>query len=70
VPVAVRIAATLERERIGPLRTTLRHTAHPTFVGRDVVFPIPGVWSLRLEVRRDRFGLFTTTVPVRIERAR
>jgi NMD protein affecting ribosome stability and mRNA decay len=44
----------------------LRHVSHPTFVARAFPFPIAGSWSLRIEARRDRFELYTTTVTVRI----
>jgi hypothetical protein len=70
VPVDVHVAATLPSESIGPLRAMLRHTSHPTFVARDLQFPIAGIWSLRIEARRDRFEVYTQTVTIRIAAAR
>jgi copper transport protein len=70
VPVDVHVAATLPSRDIGPLRAMLRHVSHPTFVARAFPFPIAGSWSLRIEARRDRFELYTTTVTIRIATSR
>jgi hypothetical protein len=70
VPVDVHVSALLEQENIGPLRTMLRHATHSSFTARDVQFPIPGTWSLRIDARRNRFELYTQTVKIRIGEAR
>jgi copper transport protein len=67
----VRLAATLARAGIGPLRFDAEPSGeHGAFVARGAQLPIPGDWQLRVEARRGRFDVFTQTVSVQIDEER
>ena len=58
--------ATLPSANVGPLRFqgTLAGPGH--FLVQGAQLPFPGKWTLRLEVRRGKFDLYTKTLEVPI----
>ena len=61
-----RVIATLPSANVGPLRFqgTLAGPGH--FLVQGAQLPFPGKWTLRLEVRRGKFDLYTKTLEVPI----
>jgi copper transport protein len=61
-----RVIATLPSANVGPLRFEGRLAGPGHLVVQGAQLPFPGKWTLRLEVRRGKFDLYTKTLEVPI----
>jgi copper transport protein len=63
----VRLAASLTRPRLGPLRYSSTPAGPGHFIAPATQFPIAGSWRLTTRVRRGEFDQWsvTTTIPIR-----
>jgi copper transport protein len=63
-----RAIATLPSANVGPLRFQGHRAGPGHFLVQAAQLPFPGKWTLRLEVRRGKFDLYTRTVEVPIRK--
>jgi copper transport protein len=69
-PAAVdeaKISASLPSASIGPLRFASTKAGPGHYIAAGAAFPIPGTWTLRVDVRRGEFDEWSTTIqtPIR-----
>ena len=68
-PDQLKVSATLEAQKIGPLRYRARRGMEPgAYVVRGANFALAGEWELRVDARRGEFDLYSETVHVMIEK--
>jgi copper transport protein len=70
-PAAVaetRVAASLPAASLGPLRLTTVKAGPGHYVVPAATFPLPGAWTLAVDVRRGDFDLWSTTLQLSIRK--
>jgi len=61
-----KLSATLPERNLGPLRIPMQRIVPSHYTTSSAVFPQPGDWQLRVEVRKGQFQSYTQTVTVPI----
>jgi copper transport protein len=64
-----KISASLSSASIGPLRFTSTKAGPGHYIASGATFPIPGAWTLRVDVRRGEFDEWSTVVQTPIRKA-